>query len=267
MGAGNLMRKDLVKAMQTLNPRLVVVLTDCCSKVVPPPKFGGAVAPPPKATWPVMDCLFFHHQGVVAINGCQADSFSWCYADKDGGPRGGTFTLALVPLLCSKIKVLAPNDTFVTWDVFSARLKKETDEWFQRTKKELLAADPTNEISKQATQDPEVTLPLATKAQQPIVDPPWLFGTDVGERPGGKVPGVTVTKVYPNTPAAKAGIRTDDVILELGGWPTPTARDFVRAIDYSEVAQVTVVVQRAGQKVSLEAELQAVKAKPAPDQK
>jgi hypothetical protein len=262
MTHGRLLRNDLLRGMKALNPRLVVVLTDCCSKEVLPKSKAGAVPAPPRASWPVMDQLFFSHQGVADINGCQADSFSWCFDDDKGVARGGTFTVALVPLLCSRPENFGAKDGFVTWKLFGPRLQQDTDQFFQVMKKATLQNFPNNSIGKQANQLPEL-FSLADKAPTTVVDPPWLFGAVVGENPKATVAGVTIAKVYPNTPAEKAGFRANDIILKVDDRPTPTSADFVRAIDYSE-GEVVVTFLRDDRQESVKVKLQPVKGPPTP---
>ncbi len=93
--------------------------------------------------------------------------------------------------------------------------------------------------------------------------PPWLFGVVVGEDPKGKVAGVTVSKVYPNTPAAKAQFADGDVSLKIDERPTPTSEDFIRAIDYSE-GEIIVTFLRGDKQHSVKVKLQPVKGPASP---
>src|SRR5205085_9831033 len=96
-GRPGLGRKELFSELRKLNARHLVVLTDCCSETIR--DVFGKEAPLPKASWPVLDCLFFHHKGVTDINACQKSAFSWFYNNEQ--EAGGAFTLALGPRLCS----------------------------------------------------------------------------------------------------------------------------------------------------------------------
>src|SRR5262249_6544525 len=102
MTHGTLSRKDLRTQAEALKPRLVVLLTDCCAQAPPGGARARALPSLPRATWPVMDCLFFHHDGLTDINGCQNGAFAWNYFDDKENPKGGSFTLALAPLLCAR---------------------------------------------------------------------------------------------------------------------------------------------------------------------
>lgn len=252
MAAGKLNRKDLLTAMRECKPRLAVVLTDCCSKTAPGVK-AKAVPVPPVATWPVMDCLFFNHRGVTDINGCQEDAFSWCYVDKAGNDCGGTFTLALVPLLCSRLDAF--GGAFVTWGQFATGLQKDTDAHFQAM---WAAAGPSEPIKDQKAQKPQV-FSLAEKAEQKVVDPYWFFGATVGPARRGGAPGSSVEKVSAGSPADKAGLRAKDLILALGGRPTPTPEDFARAIDRSATEEILVEYEREGKTNKMTVTMRPVK--------
>ncbi len=126
MTHGHLLRNDLLREMRALDPRLIIVLTDCCSKETVAKNVGGPLPANPRATWPVMDHLFFSHKGLTDINGCQADAFSWCISD-DEGPRGGTFTVALTSLLRARPETFGDKDGVVTWALFAPRLQQHTD--------------------------------------------------------------------------------------------------------------------------------------------
>ncbi len=256
--AGNLPRTDLTKAMGALKTRSMILLTDCCSLVVEARAKGDPVLPPPRATWPAMDCLFFHHAGTTDINGCQENAFSWCYLDKTGTPQGGTFTLALVPLLCKK-KAYFGDETFVTWDQFAGKLQEDTDYWFKRAQKEYLAVDPKNDIRLQKDQTPQV-FSVAKAAPILIPEKLWLLGVDHTTALKGKTPIVVITKVYAKTPAATAGLAEGDVILSVDKQTIATPEDFDRALEHSD-GKVVIEVERQKEKKSLPVELRAVKPK------
>ncbi len=262
MTHGVLARNDLLRAMQALNPRLIVALTDCCSKEVLAKNRAGRIPPNPRATWPVMDQLFFSHKGVADINGCEADSFSWNFGDDQGVAKGGTFTVALTPLLCARPETFGVKDGLVTWADFAPRLQQDTDRLFQQIKKAAVQADAGSQIGMQQKQWPQV-FSLGEKSKSTVVDPPWLFGAVVGEDPKGEAAGVTIAKVYPNTPASRGNLQSGDVIVKIDGRPTPTSEDFVRAIDYSE-GQIVVTLLRKGQEQTETLKLQPVKPMPTP---
>lgn len=261
MTRGELDRKQLREAMTALRPRLTIILSDACSRLKR--EFRGVeVKSPPKATWPVMDCLFFNHEGVTDINGCGPNSFGWCHRDEMKVPRGGTFALALVPLLCQKIRYFTAADDYVTWQQFTRELQKDTDKWFQLTKKAILRDSPETEdgklIGMQATQIPEVFAQSAKSRQKIAADNFWLFGAHyTSDRLNGQ-PVVILSKVYPKTPAAEAGFKANDVILRVDGRGISTQDGFYRAVEYSD-GVIQVEFRRGGETASAKVALRPVK--------
>jgi serine protease Do len=70
--------------------------------------------------------------------------------------------------------------------------------------------------------------------------------------------GVEVTLVVPNSPAAKAGLKPNDVILELNGKPADSAEQFPALIaDAGPGAKVSMTLWRNGAKQTLTATLEA----------
>ncbi len=262
-----LYRSRLREAMAACSPRQMILLTDCCSKEV---TRAPAEDPPavPKATWPVMDCLFFHHAGVTDINGCQQDAFSWIYDDGAGAPRGSTFTLALVPLLCAKLnefpakgfEVTPATVDFVTWEVFSGRLGEDTDRYFQIMRRSLLERNPNHEVRDQSRQIPQL-FSLAEKSPQTIVDNHFIFGSRIANARRGSDPVVILLEVYPGTPAAGAGLRVNDVMESVDGRPIRDREEFIRAIEHSD-GDVSLIVWREGTRFRKDVTLKTVK--PAP---
>ena len=69
----------------------------------------------------------------------------------------------------------------------------------------------------------------------------------------GRESGVHVAEVIADGPAAKGGIRADDVILEVNGKPVTTAADLQRLMYDDAIGQgITVRVQRRGQTLDLD---------------
>lgn len=62
-----------------------------------------------------------------------------------------------------------------------------------------------------------------------------------------EIEGVLVVRVFPDTPAAEAGIRRGDVLLSIDGTPTKSAEDLQTLIDHSRVGQRLRVQVRRGQ--------------------
>jgi len=64
--------------------------------------------------------------------------------------------------------------------------------------------------------------------------------------------GAHVTKVMDGTPAAQAGIRADDIILNFDGFEVKDLRDLINKVSITPIhKQVRVMVLRAGQRISL----------------
>jgi S1-C subfamily serine protease len=69
----------------------------------------------------------------------------------------------------------------------------------------------------------------------------------------GRESGVHVAEVIADGPAAKGGIRADDVILEVNREPVTTAADLQRLMYDDAIGQgITVRVQRGGQTLDLD---------------
>jgi membrane-associated protease RseP (regulator of RpoE activity) len=74
------------------------------------------------------------------------------------------------------------------------------------------------------------------------------------ERPSGK--GVLVTRVLPDTPAKRAGLKAGDVIIELDGKTVDNADELRDRLDRAEAGPVRVTVLRRGQRQVLSAQLE-----------
>jgi len=70
--------------------------------------------------------------------------------------------------------------------------------------------------------------------------------------------GVVVPKVVPDSPADKAGVKTGDVILEVGGKAVKNAQQLKNRVASLPIGkEVDVVVQRNGKKLTLKATIAA----------
>jgi len=262
-----LFRNDLRQEMLQLQPRLAVIITDCCSKI-PDNTRAPQLADLPKATWPVIDQLFFQHAGFVDINGCQGNALSMCYADRQG-PKGGTFTLALVSLLCTKRDAI--NDTFrtsdgkVDWSQFHQTLSNETNKLYQPVRNAVLETTPRNPrekqtqelLRKQLTQTP-LASSIAAPAPQDDFDKTWMLGIEHASGVQLGKPVVVVSKVYPGTPAAKQDLRERDVIEAIDGIQVTQPAQFDRLLQASD-GTVTLNCRRGEQRLYREVPLQRVK--------
>jgi hypothetical protein len=262
-----LFRAEVRQAMIGLNARHAVLLTDCCSKI-PESVKAKIVREPPKASWPLIDILFFHHRGLTEINGCQEDALSWCYSDRQG-EKGSTFTLALVPLLCTKkedfVAVFGSDDGFVTWSQFERKLRPDTDRLYQEVRKRILElphnSDGIRELQaealKQDRQDPQV-VSEAGKDPQEIVDKTWMLGIEYTSATKGRSPVVYVVKVYPNTPAQKAGILVGDVVSSVNGVRVTQPRQVELLLEHSD-GQARIEYFRNGSVTTVDVKLAHVK--------
>lgn len=65
--------------------------------------------------------------------------------------------------------------------------------------------------------------------------------------------GALISVVHPGTPAADAGLRTDDVVLEFGGVPIEDENHLINAVSQTEVGKpVRIIVWRDRKRVALE---------------
>lgn len=70
--------------------------------------------------------------------------------------------------------------------------------------------------------------------------------------------GVEVKRVDENSPAAKAGIREDDIILEVDGHPVETIEQFIHTVsDSTPGTKLTLTIWRNGAKQTLNATIEA----------
>jgi serine protease Do len=71
-----------------------------------------------------------------------------------------------------------------------------------------------------------------------------------------RVRGARILEVYPNTPAAKADLRYDDIILEFNGTEVLDESHLINKVSLSDTANMAeVVVWRGGRKVTIQVDL------------
>jgi C-terminal processing protease CtpA/Prc len=75
------------------------------------------------------------------------------------------------------------------------------------------------------------------------------------DRPDGR--GVLITRVQPDTPGDRAGLKAGDVIIELGDRKVDTSADLRRELSQKDEGPVRVTVLRRGQRQTLTARLEA----------
>src|SRR5271157_6059704 len=125
LGTKPLLRADLRRAMQELQPGLIVIVTDCCStrftlpgktRRILPDK-GNAVS-----IDPVLRCLLYQSRGVVDITAASGNA---SFGDDH---EGGIFTRSFAKLVEDVIAGSDANhDGFVSWPEFFARLQSRTE--------------------------------------------------------------------------------------------------------------------------------------------
>jgi serine protease Do len=82
---------------------------------------------------------------------------------------------------------------------------------------------------------------------QPLASP---LGVSVHE-------GVAVTEVFPNSPAAEAGLKPGDVIVKFAGQPTPGPQELQGLVERSKIGQKeTLEVLRDGKRITLQIPVQ-----------
>ncbi len=85
------------------------------------------------------------------------------------------------------------------------------------------------------------------------ISPAGQFGLQVKKPDGDAAPGVTVSHVYPESPAAQAGIESGDRLLILDGRWTDSVADAVEAASFAKAGQsIKLTVVRDKQSLQLE---------------
>jgi hypothetical protein len=120
-----LLRGDLLRAMQSHQPGLVVLMTDCCSnRYKLPGKTRRVYADEgtARAIQPVLRCLLYQSRGTVDIT---ASSGNASYGDDHDG---GIFTRTFDKLVRDGLTPSdADGDGFVSWPEFFSRVQAETE--------------------------------------------------------------------------------------------------------------------------------------------
>jgi membrane-associated protease RseP (regulator of RpoE activity) len=94
--------------------------------------------------------------------------------------------------------------------------------------------------------------PRSEREKPAILAPGGLFGLKVDRAITDETPGVTITEVLPETPAAAAGLKAGDVLASLDGrWTTSVADTYAAAAAVAPGQAVPVVVLRDGRERTL----------------
>ena len=124
LGTKPLLRADLRRAMQELQPGLIVIVTDCCSTRFPLPGKTRRILPDKgnaASIDPVLRCLLYQSRGVVDITAASGDA---SFGDDH---EGGIFTASFAKLVEDGIAGSDANkDGFVSWPEFFSRLQTQT---------------------------------------------------------------------------------------------------------------------------------------------
>ena len=82
-----------------------------------------------------------------------------------------------------------------------------------------------------------------------------FLGISLGSRTDGGA-GAVIGEVTPGSPAAKAGVRTNDIVLSINDQPVAGDEGLVAIIrDSAPGEKIVLIVERGGKKVTLEATL------------
>lgn len=223
-----LLRTELREAVLNCQPRLAVIITDCCQQVKALPTvnlFGASAASE------IVDALFFKPVGFIDINSCSQGQLAG-----GGAPKaGGFFTKALFDLMASPIEDFdLNNDNVLTWREFFPLLMGETTEnWKNGCDRENPPGCTKNRNlpgGLQCTQNPQA---YSLPARTPIDPPEFKHGLTIAVlQKDGKDAGLNVTAVQPGSPAEQAGLKKDDVILEIDNKRILNPMEFDCAINF-----------------------------------
>ena len=147
MGTTQLMRKELVEAMQARNARLTVLVTDSCNVRSPLPPGAPVVIPTMLGrVQRGLANLFDNHEGFVDINSASTGEFAWF-----DNMRGGWFTDAFVSIANQQA-----DNRHLNWDAFLYQLTGRTQFIFANEKaaRRFSGMQPT-EFLQQRQQTPQ----------------------------------------------------------------------------------------------------------------
>ncbi len=255
-----LLRTELREAVLKCQPRLAVIITDCCQQVKPLAAITVRGLVDNRAD--IVDSLFFKPVGLVDINACSQGQFA-----AGGSPNaGGFFTKALFDLMSLsfiQVQELSPshgllkNDMVLTWrEFFPLLMSKTMENWKEGYAKDDGCTDNVDlPGGTQCTQDPQA---YSLPTQTPFDPPGFKHGLTLAVfQKDGKDAGLMVTSVQPGSPADIAGLKKDDVILEIDNKRILSAVECDCAINFAPVSgSIHVKYDRAGKsgdaKITLE---------------
>lgn len=201
---GTLHRDELVRRLRGLGCRLTVVVTDCCAvriKLPPVPESEVDPMPPIQKHRQLKENLarLFATRGVYDLNSSSLGQIAW------GTHKGGLFTRQMAGILRST----AVRD----WDHFTREVTKATDESYAIFREGNLedpnggqnfSSEEVAQLREQRKQTPQRFLHPAADMEEAArpPQPPKL--------------GVLITRVNPNTAAAKMNLNGTVMTLEVG---------------------------------------------------
>jgi hypothetical protein len=242
---GTLRRSAIHQAIQRKGPKLAVVLTDCCYALKPRRQVqaytmapGAPTGEPPEIVLsPLFESLLFRTTGIVDITSSKQGEISMTRDDNNGS----VFTYPLVQFLRQNAqRPLSWGDVFqVVRRQVSADFKGSNpggvdingdgaSDQFDQT---AFAFNLGRRADDGAPPDGAVP-PVDVGPRPPVVPPPDRTGPVFGARGrdnGGE--GVQITEVVPGSPAARAGLEANDVILEIDGQAIDSEAAYSDAVD------------------------------------
>jgi hypothetical protein len=233
---GRFLKRDtVIAAMRNKEPALAILLTDCCSDEADTkgkePTLGATLPEEVKEIRPILRNLFFEHRGIVDITAATLDK-SLAF-----GNLGGLFTITTTELLSSDVPSFKPADPdFLTWAEFMAA-QRELTNLYMKTYVEACRKN-----GKEPILEKQVALPYQLADGGTVSRPRWRFGAHVFDHDGN---GVLVRRIFPGTPAERAGMEAGDVIVAIDSQPIRDEDDYARTIDGSE-GKIRVQFRKGG---------------------
>lgn len=212
-------REAIRKAIEAKGVRLGVLITDCCYSPVPGKKAVPPVAAPEPTTSPLLRSLLLESKGFVDIISGSPGEVSMCM---DEDEYSSMFTSSLVEVMSERMQQPA------TWKDVFLDAKDRTMRTFEM---KYPRGVPNDNGGVQMSQRPFAFSLNVLR-----------LGCHSEANSGG---GVRVTKLEQGHPGEAAGLRKDDIILEVNGEPVNT-RELFNGWIFSSPDDATILIERAG---------------------
>lgn len=121
---GQLFRRKLADAMENVNCRLKMLITDACSNAPRPPIVASSYAVETVSKRHIKD-LFGQHEGFLHLNASSEGQYSWCHLE-----LGSFFTIALIELISDLSDT--DRDGFVAWQEVFELSRNTTEALFKQ---------------------------------------------------------------------------------------------------------------------------------------